>query len=494
MHWLIYSVQKQQDRRISWKHRLKCPGGFSYLRRGFTDWSIPGYQPRPIQVKRMMLSTLGAWLDSEFTIPREDAEHATLPTDLLKWSHKATMARDHYVEVVRAGNVMPFGHKAVFVTITERKPELNYALNRKRDFVIITEPEKSFMPRGNGNEDKFLAFPFRKVTIHTTITPPISSGAEPFASQLSSGGEKKQCVIKVRAAEFPFRISAVDSEGNEIHFEMPLVFVSTGYTGVSGSAGVSSDLTTLIKQYKNGNNITKTAQLKNQCFAVADSLVPGDTSFEADQIKFSCQEIDVRDEFHCFYPEVESIKIVEPSASALTGQPVASTITLIDDSENQATPNIGKVFAEFTGNEPKTVKFDGNSDKTGGCLSPNFTLTGLSKLQGAFGGKMEKMKSLYTSAESLAEIDTENVFSGGLDGLLPKLFGIVDLRKIVNLTPLAGLENGLSKTAEEIKGKVNGLIAKIDSLKSQIADKQAAISQLKEKGWRRLMKFKTSTI
>ncbi|MBL0335835.1 MAG: hypothetical protein IPP73_11225 [Chitinophagaceae bacterium] len=80
------------------------------------------------------------------------------------------------------------------------------------------------------------------------------------------------------------------------------------------------------------------------------------------------------------------------------------------------------------------------------------------------------------------EIDTENVFSGGLDGLLPKLFWYCDLRKIVNLTPLAGLENGLSKTAEEIKGKVNGLTAKIDSLKSQIADKQAAISQLKEKG------------
>ncbi len=454
-----------------------------------SNWAITKYLPRPIQVKRMMLSTLGAWLDSEFTVPREDLEALNLPINLLKWSHKATMARDHFVEVVRAGNILPFGHKAVFVKITERKPALNFALNRKREFVIITEPEKSFMPRGDGNEDRFLSFPFRKITIHTTITPPISSGTEPFVSSLGCSEEKRQCVIKVGGTEFPFRISAVDSEGNEIHFEMPLVFVSTEYTGTKGKSGATPPLPAIISQYKTGNKITKTTQLKNQCFAVADSLVPGDTSFEAEQIKFSCQLIDVKDEFHCFYPGIELVKIVEPASGALTGHPVVSTITLVDDADNTASPNIGKVYAEFTGTENKSVKFDGNSDKTGGSLSPNFTMTGLSKLKGAFGGPMDKMKSLYTSVESLTDLDTDNIFNAGLDSILPKLFGCVDLSKIVKLTPLSGKiedllqnANALKNKADEITNKVNGLTANIDSLKSRIAEKQAAISQLKEKG------------
>jgi hypothetical protein len=30
------------------------------------------------------------------------------------------MGREHYVEIVDAGNIMPFGHEAVLIKITER--------------------------------------------------------------------------------------------------------------------------------------------------------------------------------------------------------------------------------------------------------------------------------------------------------------------------------------------------------------------------------------
>ena len=64
-----------------------------------------------------MLTALGGWLDSRVVFE-------TLPDGGLtieEWKHRAALGRDHEVKVVYAGFLMPFGHRASLVKITERK-------------------------------------------------------------------------------------------------------------------------------------------------------------------------------------------------------------------------------------------------------------------------------------------------------------------------------------------------------------------------------------
>ena len=73
------------------------------------------YKPLPVQVNRLMLTSLGAWLN---------VRGAWEPPDELaveEWRHRGTMGRDHYVRVVYKGYLFPFGHRASLVKVTERK-------------------------------------------------------------------------------------------------------------------------------------------------------------------------------------------------------------------------------------------------------------------------------------------------------------------------------------------------------------------------------------
>ena len=74
------------------------------------------YIPSAVQVDRLALSSLGAWIDF-----RGHWDPQAQGLSLEEWKHRATMARDHYVKVVHAGYLFPFGHKACLVKVTERK-------------------------------------------------------------------------------------------------------------------------------------------------------------------------------------------------------------------------------------------------------------------------------------------------------------------------------------------------------------------------------------
>ena len=77
----------------------------------------PSTSRRPLDVDLLALSSLGAWLDSRGAWPFRQ------PTGLSveEWRHRATLGRDHYVRVVYAGFLFPFGHRASVVKITERQ-------------------------------------------------------------------------------------------------------------------------------------------------------------------------------------------------------------------------------------------------------------------------------------------------------------------------------------------------------------------------------------
>ncbi len=86
---------------------------------------IHNFFPTPVDVKRFMMTSFGAWMN---------VRGAWEPPDGLsveEWRHRGTMGRDHYVRVVYKGYLFPFGHRASLVKITERKfhPQVVYILD-----------------------------------------------------------------------------------------------------------------------------------------------------------------------------------------------------------------------------------------------------------------------------------------------------------------------------------------------------------------------------
>lgn len=71
----------------------------------------------PLQVDRMMLSSLGGYLDvkGDFRALNDNA--------LVSWAHKMTGGREHFVEVMEKGITLPFGNAATFTLITKRSDD-----------------------------------------------------------------------------------------------------------------------------------------------------------------------------------------------------------------------------------------------------------------------------------------------------------------------------------------------------------------------------------
>ncbi|HTE64137.1 MAG TPA: hypothetical protein VK631_27520, partial [Solirubrobacteraceae bacterium] len=110
------------------------------LKRNLTQ----AYIPPPVEVDRLMLTSLGGWLSSDVQI----AKLPDGPFSLQQWKHRATMGRDHEVKVVYAGFLFPFGHKASLVKVTERKftpgRPGNPAYLYQRMFIIVQEPTRTY--------------------------------------------------------------------------------------------------------------------------------------------------------------------------------------------------------------------------------------------------------------------------------------------------------------------------------------------------------------
>jgi len=71
------------------------------------------YTPRASVARRLMLSALGGLLDAEGNWKKRPALWG-----LEQWRHLATLGRDHYVRVVYAGFLCPFGHAASLIKVT----------------------------------------------------------------------------------------------------------------------------------------------------------------------------------------------------------------------------------------------------------------------------------------------------------------------------------------------------------------------------------------
>lgn len=398
-----------------------------------SNFLIKDYTPPPIRARRLFLSTLGAWLDSSFKVERDALENARANAranegiikylNLLKWQHLQTLGREHYVEIVKAGFIFPFGHEAVHVTITERKPHrgTRTAANFQRQFVVITEPIKYYDPVDGAG--RFMNTCFSAVEFVTTVSPLLDEKKIPIIQekwarkvpQFKLGGESPDpmhFVIKSLDKPVSFVARATDLEGNSVDFSTQLVFVSTTFLAND------SNLTNLVDAYNQPVplGIENHVELGGQSVALAScDNHSATTTFASYRLLFNAQEYKEPDESQGFLPKVAELAISEPSFQRLTGKPISIAVELVDDR------NDGHVFAKVK--YPAKVDFSGQSDKTGGLASPNFQLTGLSKATGAFGGDLDQTINAAPQANSFF----------GVSGMPePTLFGVFKLSELLN--------------------------------------------------------------
>lgn len=423
-----------------------------------------GFEPFPVPVNDLMLTTLGAYLDwhAFFDVPTpQDTD-----LNIIEWEHIATLGRDHFVKIVEEGYLFPFGHRAAVVKITERKfhQQTKAAINRQRMFIVVLEKEVLYSR--NDPSGKFIEFPFQAVRLETNKTPNIddpqkstlitvpSNQRFTIATRFKSGGSSANTTynfyINVGEKGLPFDIVATDKEGQEHAFRMPLAFMENRI------ARDKSLMEKVIDVYR-GNNSNGFNKVYNETdfngheVSYAKNLVDGDTSFETEMVKFDAQIYPVNGEGELkFHPKMKEAKVFIKQINELTGIREPATIGLEDDN------NDGDVFARVVSSN--IIDFSGGSDKSGGFMMPNVGISGLSKLQGPVSGKLDDLKSL--------KFVPEEFFAAFEDLPVAKIFGVIKIFDL--LFGKSGSPLDLGGSFDGMKNAIGNIRSEIDNLKNEI--------------------------
>lgn len=388
-----------------------------------SNYYLPNFTPDPVATKRLMLTTLGGWLDVEGrwfppSIPADppDVAEATSLT-VENWRHIATMARDHYVRVVYAGYLFPIMHRASLVKVTERKFFLRtdqqvpgfVAYDFQRMFIIVRERTKSYGPRD---------FPFRSIDVVTEVTPNLD---KPENSEVLAGLNQEAFWPRILAGnqivDFPFHLVGRDWEGRAVDFTSPLIFVSKAVDEKD------SDIQAVVSGYKALplTNPRRMRPLNGQPVAFAPHKSSGDTTHEAASITLGAEFVD--DATPQFRPNMARAGVDIPAVKQLLGKPAVSDIefepTYVNHNGAQVIGNAAQVFAKLVTETP--LKFD--ADKSGGLTAPNIGISGLSRSLGPVGGPVNDMVN--------GSFDPLKIFGN------VKLLGGIKLSDIVRVLPFA---------------------------------------------------------
>ena len=373
---------------------------------------------------KLWLSARGGFLDSI-------GDWNSKAFDIAEWKHQATLGRDQYVKVVLKGFLFPFGHRAVYVTVTERVFEDDddqiVATFIQHQYLVIREPTLSYDPSngayGVANNSRDL--PFRQLTITTLRTPEINTPAfvktftpYPFVPTLPGGGP------------FRFHLVGADWNGQQVEFTAPAVFVyqDNGWNGQNAAD---------VRHQYNNLPLTgsiRVAQISGQELAFAASHTPGDTNLAVNSITFGAgagtgpisggtdagfQNADQA----ITYPYVAQAEVVLSAAAQATGgsplpsNPVVSYHQTFVTQDFNSPANQGNLFMQIDSGAPALNFAQGSS---GGVMLPNLpALTGISRSLGPVAGELSNVLN--------GTFDPASVFDGALNATILGGVKLIDL-------------------------------------------------------------------
>jgi hypothetical protein len=412
-----------------------------------SDYADYGSKAAPVDVHRLMLTSNGAWLDLHGTWVEETGN------TLIGWSQKSTHGRDHEVVLSNAGYLLPFGHPVTLITRNTRRFETaptgspvanirqnTYLIIRKQDLDLTAA---TLLPRDGR------AAPFKRVRLNATVTPNLvfTDQIEQAGSGVCSGAA--WCMADASGNPYMFNVTAWDWEDNPVSFSVPMAFVNgdaatgseTKNQSTSGEVQEQNGSAEVIAAGYNsyapgGTNGAKsllvTADLGGKPIAMAPSSTAGNTTVRVDSMIFGAAVVAYNPSFLAtdsprLFPTLQSANVRIPAVQTVSPSD-ATQVEYHSDylASGFVSQHPGELFLHVDG---QSLNFDNGGNGTHpGVITPNITVTGLSRSRGLVGG--------IPNSTTTPPFDTGTFNpTGFFDGA--KLLGGLDLVSIIAQSALA---------------------------------------------------------
>ncbi|MFI0260836.1 hypothetical protein ACH4OW_17565 [Streptomyces sp. NPDC017056] len=443
------------------------------------------YVPAPVAVRLLMLSAAGGWLDGLGTWPERPRG-----VSLSEWRHRAAMGRDQYVRVMREGFLCPFGHKAVYVRVTERKfDDHRGAYLVQREFVVVRQPLRTYdpkvpLPSGTDPASDLanVLFPFTSVRLDTLETPNLVPPAD----------RKKFFPATPAESPFHFKVTAVDHGGNTVEFRTPLLFLDETLASGAGLAAAVAEYNALDTNPPTAAAtavavaapVAASAELLGQSVALAPSLRPDDTRLDVARMVWGMAAPPALadpapgdpavSKNAQFLPQLRWAQATVPAVGRLSGAdttvPVAyakryalSGFDTVGGPVRKA--NAGQVFLSLLtpADAPLRMDFGDRRDRSGGLTAPSMLVSGLSRLTGPVSGVPVPGGQDPLDAIANGTFKPEEFFRplDALDEIGPSLLGVVPLAKVIKGVDSLGqalkVPNFFTETVSAVTGFLSDL-------------------------------------
>jgi hypothetical protein len=403
--------------------------------------------------RRLHLSALGALLDVDGNWDeRPDG------SDVQQWRHLSALGRDHYVRVVKAGFLCPFGHAASLIKITERKFESlsvdskqrRVAILRQRRFIVVRERVKKFDLESRSNHIlEGRNFPFRSIEILTDVTPdlflPESEADMLFWPSIFPPDDD---------VPFKFEIAATDLNGRRISFSMPLLFV-----GESANESMADRVQAAYNDLKTQEHRQTYTGSASICYAeriLEDGDPKGDPQLPTQRLQFKAGKVKKHDRKYQanFYPEVEKAHVGIPAIQKLLQRPDAFVDVKYAEifcKNGFTSKNPAEIFLQTETTKEFKLEFGEKSDQSksdilGALATPGMNIQGLSRKIGPTADVENIVKNTF---------DPTKFFEGA------KILGGISLSSILhvveNITDPANIDKVPKILSRELNDKTETL-------------------------------------
>jgi len=423
-----------------------------------SDYNLVDTKIAPIPVNRMMLTSLGAWMDSAGAWDPAGSDKI----DVEGWIQRGAQGRDSFVRISYKGYLFPFGNRATLLKETERKfrrtPRGHMAAYlMQRMYIIVREPVRDFPAAGLPGM-KYLGreFPFRRVTITTKQTPNLELPVTVYPG-FSSNSFWPKFTNNGSIVDVQWSCIGTDWDNKNVQFSAPLAFIANGDATSNAGADLSK-MTNFIANSYNGMTSRRDINMQGQSIALAPSVKVGDTSMPTTTFRLHGYTAEgAPNNSVQFFPRMERADVKIDKVQELLGTDATKTISYFEqylkhafetgaNVAKGATPNINdvlnpsQIFAKLT--SPLSMKFSGASDKSGGLGAPDINISGLSRLMGPIAGDLT---NVVDSAIAIGNFDPLQYFESMLNAKILGDITLADVLKFVsgvldNLDKMPGLD------------------------------------------------------
>lgn len=377
-------------------------------------------------VRRLILSSLGAWLDLQLLNTRTTSE-----INLRSWEHRATMGRDQWVRVEDRGTLWPYGVPASLVSLARRDLSASapgVAYLEQETFVVPDASPRVYAEVAGGRALRGCAIV--SASVRGGATPPLQ--VERSENYLAA---KQPVRLHQNGAPYRFRIAAVDQDGTLVEFNAPCVWVPWSFTD-------EDEVRRLYEQYANHRRI----ELRGRRFAFAPA---GPDPSEGTGARFEVTSLEFDGAIGSDQGPIPRLARAEVAVEALRalvgdGRPVAVTYdsAYLDYGmpEDGARKNPAALVLKLV--EGVATSFSTATDRVGAFVAPEMNVTALSRSLGLVSRHGE---SLRDGAFDPAAFFPESA----------KLFGVFALKDLIAGKALANAPRFVTQALDVVEATLD---------------------------------------